>query len=66
MENEFSSLDVDVSAWEHRKMKLQLRNDSISTYIHAIEIYPHGGLHLKSYYQLSMFSWRLVLYPVVV
>jgi hypothetical protein len=44
LDNEFSSLDVAVSAWEHRQMKLQLRNDSISTYLHAIEIYPHGGL----------------------
>lgn len=44
LENEFSSMDVAVSAWEHRKMKLQLRNDSISTYLHAIKIYPHGGL----------------------
>lgn len=36
-----------VSAWEHRKMKLQLRNDSISTYLHAIEICPHGGLPVE-------------------
>jgi len=47
VDNEFSSLDVAVSAWDHRKMKLQLRNDFISTYLHAIEIYPRGDLPVE-------------------